>query len=277
MLDLDAYLDRIGLGDVEPPCLELLQAVVRGHVMAIPFENLDIVLGRPVPLDIDAIQAKLVKSRRGGYCFEQNTLLRVALEALGFQVSSRMARVVRGSAPGTVTPRTHMFLHVALPEGAYLADVGFGNLTPTAPLRLEDNAAQPTGHEPFRIARDARELCVQTYMDEAWTPLYRFLDDATFPVDHEVANWFTSTRPGGKFTANGIAALPGPGCRKTLLNGSVTIRHANGDPHRFSSADSTALRDVLHDHFNIELTATEAATAFAAMRDFAQRQGPRFD
>src|SRR5690242_9584054 len=139
-LDLDRYCRRIGMA-AGAPDLDLLRTVIARHVAAIPFENLDIILGRPIRLDIGSIQAKLVDSPRGGYCFEQNTLLKAALERLGFQVTSLMGRVVRGHAADVMTPLTHMLLRVDLPEGAYLADVGFGNLTPTHPLRLDSDAA----------------------------------------------------------------------------------------------------------------------------------------
>src|SRR4051794_7783475 len=157
-LDLDRYCRRIGLTEMGRPDLALLQTIIAGHTASIPFENLDVILGRPIRLDIGSIQAKLVDSRRGGYCFEQNTLLRAVLERLGFQVTSLMARVVRGNAADALTPRTHLFLRVDLPEGAYLADVGFGNLTPTRPLRLDSNEAQPTEHEPFRLQRMNDEI-----------------------------------------------------------------------------------------------------------------------
>ena len=156
-LDLHAYLGRIGLAATGAPSLTLLRSVIARHTGSIPFENLDIVLGRPIRLDIGSVQAKLVGAGRGGYCFEQNTLLQAALERLGFAVSSLMARVVRTAAADAMTPRTHMLLRVDLPEGAYLADVGFGNLTPTGPLMLGSQAPQPTGHEDYRLRQMADE------------------------------------------------------------------------------------------------------------------------
>src|ERR1700733_1132481 len=218
-LDLHAYLGRIGLAATGAPSLTLLRSVIARHTGSIPFENLDIVLGRPIRLDIGSVQAKLVGAGRGGYCFEQNTLLQAALERLGFAVSSLMARVVRPAAADAMTPRTHMLLRVDLPEGAYLADVGFGNLTPTGPLMLGSQAPQPTGHEDYRLRQMADETLLQVRLGTEWANVYRFSAEPSHPIDHEVGNWFTSTRPGGLFTANVIAARPGPRCRKTLFNG----------------------------------------------------------
>ncbi|HEY1412733.1 MAG TPA: arylamine N-acetyltransferase, partial [Rhodopila sp.] len=216
--DLNAYLARIGLASPGAPSLTLLRAVIAAHSATIPFENLDIVLGRPIRLDIGSIQAKLVGARRGGYCFEQNTLLQAALERLGFRVGSLMARVMRGAPSGAVTPRTHMMLRVDLPEGSFLADVGFGNLTPTAPLRLDRSDAQSTEHEDYRFQPLHGETLLQARLGDVWENVYRFPDLPSHPIDHEVGNWFTSTRPDRLFTANVIADRPGTGCRKTLFN-----------------------------------------------------------
>jgi N-hydroxyarylamine O-acetyltransferase len=276
-LDLDAYLARIGLPAAGPPTLELLAAIVAAHTAAIPFENLDIILGRPIRLDIGSIQAKLVHARRGGYCFEQNTLLRAALDRLGFCVSSRMARVVLGAAPDAITPRTHMLLHVALPDGACLADVGFGNLTPTAPLMLARDQPQPTRHEDYRFRPLDNETLLQARVGTEWRNVYRFSAEPSHPIDHEVGNWFTSARPDGIFTSNVIAARPGTRCRKTLLNGSVTIRDPENRPERLILRTEMALRDALHDHFGIGLDRADLATVHAAIRRFSGRKDAAFD
>lgn len=275
-LHLNRYQERIGLTETGAPSLGLLRAIIVRHAAAIPFENLDVVLRRPIRLDIGSIQAKLVGARRGGYCFEQNTLLRAALEALGFKVTSLMARVVRSAAADAVTPRTHMLLRVDLPEGAYLADVGFGNLTPTGPLRLDCGEAQATEHEHFRFLRLNGEVLLQACTGDAWENIYRFSEQPTWPIDHEVANWFTCTRPGGLFTENVIAARPEAMCRKTFFNGEVTVRTAGNRTERWIPGDQAALRDTLHDDFGIELPDHDVETIFSAMRRFADRPGPGF-
>jgi len=258
------------------PDLALLQTIIAGHTASIPFENLDVILGRPIRLDIGSIQAKLVDSRRGGYCFEQNTLLRAVLERLGFQVTSLMARVVRGNAADAVTPRTHMLLRVDLPEAAYLADVGFGNLTPTRPLRLDSEEAQPTEHELFRLQRMNEEILLQARLGNDWENVYRFPGTPTCPIEIEVGNWFTSTRPGGLFTENVIAACPGPMCRKTFFNGALAVRDLNNRVERMTSGDQATMRHILQEHFDIELSINELETTFCAIRQFADRPGPGF-
>src|SRR2546423_1768964 len=107
MFDLDAYLARIGLRG-----RPTIREVHRAHLTSIPFENLDPYCGIPVSLALDDLARKLVSRRRGGYCFEQNLLLKAALEALGAQVDLLLARVRAGAAPGVTRPRTHLVLRV---------------------------------------------------------------------------------------------------------------------------------------------------------------------
>lgn len=121
-LDLDAYLHRVGYHDQLVPTGQTLTRLHRAHVAAIPFENLDIVLGRGVAVDLDSVQAKLVGNRRGGYCYEHGLLFAAALERVGYDVDRLLASI--GEDPQR--PRTHMTLHVRAADGARLADVGFG-------------------------------------------------------------------------------------------------------------------------------------------------------
>src|SRR5690606_18066998 len=137
-------------GDREPT-LSTLRAMVLRHTEAIPFENLDPLLGRHVRLDPASPEETLVRGGRGGYGYEQNLLFRYALEGIGFRVTGLAARVLWNAPEGAVTPLRHMMLRVDLGEGSYLADVGFGAQSPTAPLRLKPDVEQSTPHEPYRL------------------------------------------------------------------------------------------------------------------------------
>src|SRR5580704_18152588 len=158
-VDLDAYLARIGYDGPREATLPVLCALHALHPAAIAFENLDPVLGRPVSLDLDALQSKLLGQRRGGYCFEQNAVFRSALEALGFAVTPLIARVVWMAPPDRpLGPRSHMLLKVDLPEGPYIADVGFGGQLSSAPLKLAEGLEQPTAEASFRLLPVAGDL-----------------------------------------------------------------------------------------------------------------------
>src|SRR5262249_40406662 len=138
--DLDAYLKRIGWSRETPPALETLSGLLRAHMSSIPFENLDVLLGRPVRLDLDSLQQKLLHARRGGYCFEHSILLAAATEQLGFKPARHSARVVL-FFPRTETPRTHMFLTVNLPQGRFVLDPGFGGAAAQFAIPLVDACA----------------------------------------------------------------------------------------------------------------------------------------
>src|SRR5262245_52074548 len=135
-MNLPRYFDRIGFEGMPAPDLATLARLQALHVAAIPFENLSALSGEPIGLDLPALEKKLLVPGRGGWCFEHNLLFAHALEAIGFELR-RLAARVRWNVPAdVVTARSHMLLQVVLPEGPYVADVGFGGLTLTAPLRL---------------------------------------------------------------------------------------------------------------------------------------------
>jgi N-hydroxyarylamine O-acetyltransferase len=152
--DLDAYFARIGYGGATKPNLETLIAIHAAQVDSIPFENLDPLLGRPVKLDLDSLQAKLVASRRGGYCFELNGLFKAALDALGYSVTGLAGRVRWMSpADAPLGGRSHMLMRVDLPDGPYLADAGFGAHLLDAPLKLRPGPDQSTPWAAYRPPR----------------------------------------------------------------------------------------------------------------------------
>src|SRR3569832_1482913 len=150
VFDQDAWLQRIGYSGPVRPTLETLNRLIFAHAHSIAYETLDIMLGRPPRLDVATLQSKMITAKRGGYCFEQNMLFRAGLRSLGYRITRLQGRVVRGLAIDAPRPAIHMLLKVELPEGTYLADVGFGNLAPTCALLLEPQVEQET---PFVTMR----------------------------------------------------------------------------------------------------------------------------
>jgi N-hydroxyarylamine O-acetyltransferase len=183
--ELDAYLARIGYEGAREPSLTSLRAIVAAHSAALPFENIDLLLRRGVRLDIGSVQRKLVRRRRGGYCFEQNTLLAAALRALGFSLVTLVARVVRGLPESAMTRRAHELLQLDLPEGPCIADAGCGNLTPTAPLALRPGEEQATPSETFRLMPHGSELVLLARFGDRWDGVYRFPLDPRAGDDQE--------------------------------------------------------------------------------------------
>jgi N-hydroxyarylamine O-acetyltransferase len=230
-----------------------LSAVHTLHPAAIPFENLNPLLGWPVSLDVDSLQAKLVAGGRGGWCFEHNTLLRHALEALGFSVTSLAARVLWNAAPNSpIGPRSHMLLLVDLGGLPYIADVGFGGNVLTAPLRLEPHIAQPTPHEPHRLLPLENGFVLEFSLSGEWKPLYRFTTEPQFPADYEVSNWYLCHHPSSFFREMLIGARVTADGRFALRNNTLAI-HRNHRTEKRTLADPQALRSSLEKDFAIQL------------------------
>lgn len=253
--DLDAYLHRIGYRGGRVADLDSLRAVVAAHARHIAFENLDPFLGRPVTLDLATLQAKLIRSGRGGYCFEQNLLLSHALAALGFRTTGLSARVLWNRAAGAPLPaRSHMLVRVDLDDGPHLVDVGFGGLTLTGVLALDPGREQRTPHEPFRLQPIADELLMQARVKETWQTLYRFGLSETLLSDYEVTSWYLSNHPESHFVTGLMAARAGDGRRFALRGHELTIHHLDGDQERRSLPSPRTLMRSLEEDFLIDLS-----------------------
>jgi N-hydroxyarylamine O-acetyltransferase len=266
MFDLDAYLARIGYTGPCTPSLETLSAIHLKHTESIAFENLDPFLRRPVRLDPDSIQQKLVHSGRGGYCFEQNLLLSYALRALNIDFTNLAARVLWGAPENHVGPRSHMLLLVKINGESYVADVGFGGQTLTSPLRLEADIEQQTPHGSFRLLRAGEGFVMQANLGRGWEPLYRFDLQEQFPADYEVTNWYLSNHPESRFVKGLLAARPAAGCRYALQDNQFTIYYLNGDLERRTLSSPAELRAVLENHFRLTLTGLPELEAALARR-----------
>lgn len=252
--DLDAYLARIGHPGPRTPTTAVLDAVLRRHVYTIPFENIDVQLGRPIRLDPESLQQKLIHDRRGGYCFEQNNLLRLALTALGFDVTPLIARVRWQVPPEVTTPFTHMLLRVECEGESWIADGGFGSGSLTAPIRLVLDEPQSTPHEARRLVRRGEWHVHQTQKPSGdWEDLCLFTLTPAPAVDFEVANWWTSTHPQSRFKQNLILALAADGCRHTLMNREFTTRWTDGRSESRAIHSPAELVDLLAGTFGLVL------------------------
>jgi N-hydroxyarylamine O-acetyltransferase len=272
VFDQDAWLARIRYSGPCAPTLETLQALVAAHSAAIAYESIDVLLNRPPRLDLASLQKKMIFGGRGGYCFEQNMLLRGGLRSLGYDVTSLQARVVRGLEIDAPRPMLHMVLRIDLPQGQFLADVGFGNLAPTAPLRLSPLVEQDTPHEVMRFIAMGEELTLQSRLGDRWEHIYRVVLLPRFDTEYEICNWFTGTHPESPYLNNMIAALPGPnGTRLTLFNARFNVRHASGEVERRTLESHDDYRTVLHDRFGIALSDQDLQSALANV----ERRGTR--
>ncbi|AKS31892.1 arylamine N-acetyltransferase family protein [Mycolicibacterium goodii] len=256
-MDLSGYLTRIGFDRPLHPDLDTLRAIVAAHNRSIPFENLDPLLGIPVAdLSAEALAAKLVDRRRGGYCYEHNGLLGYVLEGLGFTVDRLSGRVVwMQEADAPLPAQTHNVLSVAVPgvDGRYLVDVGFGGQTLTSPIRLQAGPVQQTRHEPYRLTRtgdDDHVLAAQIRGD--WQPLYMFTTEPRPRIDLEVGSWYVSTYPASHFVTGLNVAVVADDARYNLRGRNLAI-HRPGGTERIRFDTAAQVLGALHDIFGINL------------------------
>jgi N-hydroxyarylamine O-acetyltransferase len=255
-LDLDAYLDRIGYDGDTSPTAPTLAALHRAHLAAIPFENLDVVLGRGIAVDLDSVQAKLVRRRRGGYCFEHGLLFAAALERLGYAVDRLLARV--GDDWERPRPRTHMALRVHADGAPWLADVGFGNgiLEP-----LAFTADGPVNQEGWTFALDAsgaHAWRLRERQGEDWMTRYAFDDVHVYPADIVMANHFTSTFPRSPFVGQPVVVRRDGEVTRRLVGRRLSVTRPDGSTDERDLGDDE-VAEVLLEVFRVPLSPQELA------------------
>lgn len=262
---LDAYLARIGCQPPAAPTLAALRSLHAAHVASIPFENLDVQMGRGVRLELDVIHDKFVTALRGGYCYEQNSLFADMLRTMGFDVRLCEARVRLGSP--VLRARTHAVLAVLADGQEWLCDVGFGSDGLREPIALDGT---PSYQEPwmYRVVHEGRASVLQSERAGAWVDLYALSLDGCHPVDYEMANWFTSTHPESRFVRSLTAQRILPHERRTLRDLTLTVTTTEGE--HVTEIERGDLLLTLRELFGIELP---EGTAFAALDRSAPRAG----
>ncbi|MFR9725133.1 arylamine N-acetyltransferase family protein [Streptomyces sp. MS19] len=258
-LDLAAYLDRIGHDGPVAADLATLRALQLAHITAVPFENLDAVRGVVPSLELADLQDKIVRRRRGGYCFEHNRLLAAALRAAGLAVRPVAARVVLGAERHGDRPRTHMTLLVGVPGEPlpFLADAGFGTVgAPLAPLPLTEGAEQTAGGRRHRLLRtapvmdgldtgDERAWVMQFHGADGWEDQYVFTTEPAMPVDQTVANWYVAAHPRSPFRERVFVQRTGEGVHRSLSGREYTVTREDGSVERRMLADEEEVRKVV--------------------------------
>ncbi|RKN72848.1 arylamine N-acetyltransferase [Streptomyces klenkii] len=258
-LDLGAYLARIGMEGPVRPDVETLRAVHRGHVAAFPFENLEILLGRPILLDVKSLQDKMVAQRRGGYCYEQNLLFAAVLERIGFSFTGIGARIRMGSEK--LRPVTHMALKAEAGGEQWLCDVGFGGEGLLEPLPFPDGARvqEQQGGWTFGIEREREGVQVlRSLHPEGWFDLYAFGPEERVPVDYAVMNHYISTHPHSPFVSRVVVQQTEPGIRRSLV-GSMLVTARPDGPEEQREVRAAELVRLLAREFRIELGEADAA------------------
>lgn len=256
--ELARYLARVGYAGPRTATLATFQALVFQHATTIPFENLNPLLGWPVSLEPGDVARKLVHEGRGGYCFEHNLLFSLVLRALGFRVRHLGGRVLWGQPEDAQRPRTHMVLLVEVEGQPYHVDVGFGGMTPTAPLRFEPDRVQATPHEPYRLREHEGEWFLQTQVAGEWRTMYRYDLHPQLPADYEVANFYVSHHPASHFVTTLGVARATPTGRFTLRDAELTRYEGGTLVERRTLPTVAELRAALTDLFLLTLPESPA-------------------
>jgi N-hydroxyarylamine O-acetyltransferase len=251
MIDLDRYFDRIGFGGETTATFDTLAQLLDAHMRAIPFENLDVLLGRPVRLVVPALQDKLVRSRRGGYCFEHATLFAAVLEALGFRPLKHSARVTLVN-PRDASPRTHMFLTLQFDGAAFVVDPGFGGLAPRFPVPLVESDAKAT----HRMVRDETHWMLRTQSGDSVIDAWASTLEVDNAIDFELANHYTATHRNSPFVNRVLLRAFTPGGQVTVMNRDAIVTRGDAS-QRIELADRAALRALLAEHFGFDLAEVE--------------------
>lgn len=255
------YLERLHVSGSPEPSRETLFALQEAHVLNIPYENLDILAGRPLSLDIPDIYEKIVVRRRGGYCFELNGLFAWLLRALQFDVKEYYGRFLLGE-PLEMPMRRHRIVRVRIGGDVYICDVGVGIPAPRFPLLFAENEVQRQGDESYRIVRHKTlGWVVETFLKEAWQRLYCFTEDEQYPIDFAMPHHWCTTHPDSIFLNYTMAYIRTPDGRRTIAdvvdadgNKAVEFRTFGRDGvTTFIPRTDADYRDALKAYFGIEL------------------------
>ncbi|WP_437888558.1 arylamine N-acetyltransferase [Phytobacter sp. V91] len=246
---LDAYFARIDFAGKPDVSIDTLRSLHALHNAAIPFENLDVVLPREIELTDEAIFNKLVVARRGGYCFEQNGLFERVLREIGFNVRSLLGRVVL-SNPAQMPPRTHRVLLVTLDDQQWLADVGFGGQTLTAPVRLAANIEQETPHGLYRLQPAGTDWILQFRHHEKWQSMYQLEIGPQYQADFVMGNFHSAHWPQSHFRHHLLMCRHfTDGSKLTLTNFHFTWWKAGQVIKEIVAPDARSLHGLLQEHF----------------------------
>jgi N-hydroxyarylamine O-acetyltransferase len=254
-VNLNAYFERLGFAGSIAPTLATLEILHELHPAAIPFENLDPLMDQPVLLDQQSLEHKLLHNRRGGFCFEQNTLFMRVLRELDYSVRGYAARVLWGHPEGAVRPLSHMVLAVDIGGSTYLADVGFGGTTLTAPLKLKADVEQATPHETFRLIAIDKTFRLEVQIEDNWQPIYQFEPVEQTEDDYAALSQTIAAQHRSRDLL--LAARSEKDRRYNLFMNRLTIHSIGGERERHILSSPAELRDVLSGRFGINLPAAE--------------------
>ena len=247
----EKYLQRMGYTGTPKRDFETLHALQRSHLETIPYENLDIIRGVPLSLEINDIYEKVVVRRRGGYCFELNALFAWLLRGLGFEVIDYFARFLKEET--TIPMRRHQVLHVACDDGDFLCDVGVGGTIPRMPLPLTPGKVSRQGNEKYILEEDALlGKVLYEWRRDSWQKMYSFTSEPQLAVDFVAASFYCEKHHDSIFTKQDMVHIFTKEGRKSVAGREVRLFTPDG-VQVLHPATEAAYHELLKVHFGIEL------------------------
>ncbi len=228
-MNAERYLSRIGLPETHlPPTAQTLETLQRAHLRTVPYENLDILAGKPIVLEKEALYEKIVERRRGGYCFELNELFGHLLRALGYGVTDSFGRFLRGETE--IPMRRHHVLLVTCEDGGrFLCDVGVGNGSPTRPVPLIEGETLIDGQDTYRLRRDDfLGWVLEEVYKGGWRDVYSFTEERQLPIDFVTTSFYCEKSPASPFNKAPMISLRTSDGRKTRDGDEFRIFDASG-------------------------------------------------
>ena len=252
IFDLDAYFERINYPGGTKPTEETLNNLHICHTLNVPFENLDVFYKKPPLLDESSLYNKIVKNRRGGYCFEMNGIFSMVLKRLGFRVTNLLARVTIDGI--NYTSKTHQAILVETADKKWIADVGFGNDGIIAPLLLVENTDQKQFAHVYRIVKEPRfgGYLLQKKTEDRYNSMYAFTLDECYPEDFAMSNHYTATFPASFFLMMRMCTMPTKEGRITLTDTHFKVIN-NGDTTETGIKDDEEFNSYLNEYFRLDL------------------------
>jgi N-hydroxyarylamine O-acetyltransferase len=251
IFNLDSYFERINYKGSADASENTLRDIHIAHTLNVPFENLDVFYRRPILLDGASLYKKMVKERRGGYCFEMNGIFSLVLQEMGFKVTNLLAKVTIDGIH--YTTKTHQAILVETGGNQWLADVGFGNDGIIAPLILEENTEQKQFAHTYRlITHSTLGYVLQKKQEDGYNPLYAFTLDECSPEDFLMSNHFTSTFPESFFLTMRMCTMPTKDGRITLTDSHFKVVVKN-DVSDVPIANEHEFAAALKEYFGLDL------------------------
>ena len=252
MTKVNAFLKRIGM-DPETPVeftVDFLGRVQTNSVLYIAYENLDILEGKPIGLTFDEMYDKIVTRGRGGYCFELNGLLAHMLREMGFTVTERFARYLRGESE--IPMRRHRVVIVTLDGADYMVDIGVGQVAPRLPLKIEEGLVQEQNGETYKFLKDARHGWVLWDVHhDAWQEYICFNDDEVYDVDFICPSYFCEAHPDSVFNKEPMIAIKTENGRRTIDGRIYKIFENEKLTHIEEDISDARMEELLCDVFKL--------------------------